>query len=69
MCITKHVRAYFQDGALPPYGSECEPNYDMFDFPAKETVGELRDHEDAELSKAILELSKNLDFQRSFRPL
>ncbi|KAI9905004.1 hypothetical protein N3K66_001533 [Trichothecium roseum] len=35
-CTAKHIRAYFQDGALPESGTECEPDYDLFEMPRED---------------------------------
>ncbi|KAF7550422.1 hypothetical protein G7046_g8019 [Stylonectria norvegica] len=35
-CTARHIRAYFQNGTLPPDGTECEPDYKLFELPDAE---------------------------------
>ncbi|KAF4470926.1 alpha beta hydrolase fold family [Fusarium albosuccineum] len=60
-CTLTHVRAYFQDGLLPPAGSECNPNYDLFELPGLDEA-ESQD----ELTAAVLKLAHQVNIPKAF---
>ncbi|KAI5456839.1 Alpha/Beta hydrolase protein [Mariannaea sp. PMI_226] len=51
-CTASYIRAYFQNGTVPPAGTECEPDYAPFGV----TVPGAMEH--AELSQTMWELYK-----------
>ncbi|KAK7428569.1 hypothetical protein QQZ08_005007 [Neonectria magnoliae] len=58
-CTARHIRAYFQHGTLPRAGTECEPDYGLFELPADQRVvaGD-------ELASAVFELAQDVDLPR-----
>ena len=57
-CTTNYIRAYFQNGTLPDAGTECDSDYELFQFPhGKPEVMEMDD-----LKSAMYELSEEVDF-------
>ncbi|RSL41736.1 hypothetical protein CEP53_012580 [Fusarium sp. AF-6] len=56
-CTVEYIRKYFQDGTLPAAGSECDPDYDLFEMPAKGEEATSLD----ELTAAVLELVREVD--------
>ncbi|UPK89475.1 hypothetical protein LCI18_000410 [Fusarium solani-melongenae] len=59
-CTVRHIRKYFQDGTLPAAGSECDPDYDLFEMPAKGEEATSLD----ELTAAVLELVREVDIPK-----
>ncbi|EEU46614.1 uncharacterized protein NECHADRAFT_100212 [Fusarium vanettenii 77-13-4] len=59
-CTVQYIRKYFQDGTLPPAGSECDPDYDLFEMPAKGEEATSLD----ELTAAVLELVREVDIPK-----
>ncbi|KAF4983222.1 hypothetical protein FZEAL_1325 [Fusarium zealandicum] len=61
-CTAGHIRAYFQNGTLPSAGTECEPDYDLFELPAP---GEEVTAQD-ELTAAVLKMAREFDVPKAF---
>ncbi|KAJ4268709.1 hypothetical protein NW762_002777 [Fusarium torreyae] len=61
-CSIRYVREYFQNGTLPDAGTECDPDYDLFEMPG---LGEEVTTLD-ELSATALKLSREIDIPRHF---
>lgn len=56
-CTARYIRAYFQNGTLPEPGTECDPNYDLFEQPSKADL-----LQQDEFASAVFELSEKADF-------
>ncbi|KAM0436791.1 hypothetical protein ACHAPT_002502 [Fusarium lateritium] len=59
-CTVHHIHKYFQDGTLPAAGSECNPDYDLFEMPGK---GEEVVSQD-ELTAAVMELVREVEIPK-----
>ncbi|KLU86095.1 hypothetical protein MAPG_05114 [Magnaporthiopsis poae ATCC 64411] len=63
-CTAGRIRAYFQDGQLPPRGTECEPDQLPFGVPvtpsasAEGTMSVVESREAEDLAHAVLKLSR-----------
>ncbi|CAM1505419.1 Fc.00g110560.m01.CDS01 [Cosmosporella sp. VM-42] len=56
-CTAKYIRTYFQNGTLPESGTECEPDYELFQLPdAKEEIQQMDD-----LAAAVYRLANEVD--------
>ncbi|KAF4973244.1 hypothetical protein FSARC_399 [Fusarium sarcochroum] len=61
-CTIRYMREYFQNGTLPAAGTECDPDYDLFEMPG---LGEEVTSLD-ELSATALKLSREVDIPQHF---
>ncbi|KAI5465550.1 Alpha/Beta hydrolase protein [Mariannaea sp. PMI_226] len=60
-CTARHIRAYFQQGILPPAGTECDPDYGLLDLPER---GQAVAEDD--LASAVFRLSQEANIPRGF---